>query len=207
MDESASPLAGDFSHGPWSIPYADGQCRSPFFRYEHAAFGFNCEKLLWIEITEPGAATREGVAVGDPQAAVESLYPDATCGTAGGGEWEEYPACSLKVAPKRYVWFGGDPITTIAIAVVPLEGVSVDEPFSGRVFTLEAGEFVTYPPGEAEPGDRIVCEIEGKRIEEYVPPPNTGVSTDPMYVSTKADGSVRAECGGIHAETAPPGSW
>jgi hypothetical protein len=81
------------------------------------------------------------------------------------------------------------------------------EPFNGRVFTLVDGEFVTYPPGVAHTGDKIVCVIEGKRIETVVPPPKTGVSVDPMYVGTKPNGAVRAECGGIHAETAPPGSW
>jgi hypothetical protein len=81
------------------------------------------------------------------------------------------------------------------------------EPTNGRVFTLVDGEFVTYPPGVAKTGDKIVCAIDGKRIETFVPPPKTGVSVDPMYVGTKPNGAVRAECGGIHAETAPPGSW
>lgn len=81
------------------------------------------------------------------------------------------------------------------------------EPFTGRVFTLEDGEFVTYSPGEAKPGDKIVCVVDGKRIETFVPRRGVGVSTDPMYVATKPNGEVRAECGGIHAETAPPGSW
>jgi hypothetical protein len=205
-EEPATPLRGG-SYGPWHIAYADRPCPSPLYRYDYVVFGFNCGELLWVETTEPGAATLEDVAVGDPLAVVQPAYADAVCGTAGGGEYEEYPACSMKVAPKRYVWFGGDPITTIAIGSVPLEGVSVDEPFTGQVFTLQDGDFVTYAPGEAEPGDKIVCEIDGKRIEEFVPPPNTGVSTDPMYVSTQPDGTVRAECGGIHAETAPPGSW
>ena len=80
------------------------------------------------------------------------------------------------------------------------------EPFNGRVFTLVDGELVTYPPGVAHTGDKIVCAIGGKRIETFVPPPKTGVSVDPMYVGTKPNGAVRAECGGIHAETAPPGS-
>jgi hypothetical protein len=81
------------------------------------------------------------------------------------------------------------------------------ETSNGRVFELTDGEFVTYPPGMAKPGDKIVCLIEGKRIEAPVPKPNVGVSVDPMRVSTKPNGEVRAECGGIHAETAPPGSW
>jgi hypothetical protein len=81
------------------------------------------------------------------------------------------------------------------------------EPFTGRVFNLEDGDFVTYSPGEASPGDQIVCVIDGKRIEALVPRRGVGVSVDPMRVATKPNGEVRAECGGIHAETAPPGSW
>ena len=198
-DEPATPLRGE-ACSPWSISYGDEPCTTALYRYDYAAFGFNCGKLLWAETTEPGAATVEDVAVGDPLSAVEPAYPGAVCGAAGGGEWEEYPACSLQVAPGRFVWFGGDPIATITIGVLELEGVCREKPFAGEVFELEAGQFATYPPGEAEPGDKILCRIDGKKIEEYVPPPNTGVSTDPMYVSTKPDGSVRAECGGIHAE-------
>jgi hypothetical protein len=205
-DEPAVPLRGD-SYGPWVITYGDEMCRSTLYRYEHAVFDFSCDKLLWIETNEPGAATAEDVAVGDPLDAVEGAYPRAECGTAGGGEYEEYPACAVKIAPERFAWFGGDPIVSITIGSLPLEGVYVDEPFTGQVFELEAGEFVTYKPGVAKPGDLVVCLIEGKRIETPVPPPNNGISTDPMYVGTKPDGSVRAECGGIHAETAPPGSW
>jgi hypothetical protein len=81
------------------------------------------------------------------------------------------------------------------------------ESFDGRVFSLQDGEFVTYAPGVAKTGDKIVCIVDGKSIETFVPKPNAGVSTDPMVVTMKANGEVRAECGGIHAETAPPGSW
>lgn len=205
-NEPATPLKGE-AYGATSITYPDGPCPSPFFRYDYVAFGFNCGKLLWIETTELGAETLRSVAVGDPLAGVEEAYPEAVCGKVGGGEYEEYPACSARLGKGRFIWFGGDPITTIELGVVPLDGVAEEKPFTGQVFTLEDGEFVTYPPGEAKPGDKIVCVVEGKRIEEFVPPPNTGVSTDPMYVATKPDGRVRAECGGIHAETAPPGSW
>jgi hypothetical protein len=89
----------------------------------------------------------------------------------------------------------------------PLPGPVEDKPFTGQVFELEAGEFVTYPPGTAKRGDIIVCNIEGKRIEVPVPPRGAGASSDPMFVAHLEDGSVRGECGGIHAETAPPGSW
>jgi hypothetical protein len=81
------------------------------------------------------------------------------------------------------------------------------EPFTGRIFTLEDGDFATYAPGEVKRGDKIVCVVDGKEIEGFVPRRGAAVSIDPMYIETKPNGEVRAECGGIHAETAPPGSW
>ena len=198
---AAMPLEGE-TRGAWTLDYPKPYCGMPIYRYQRAAFGFTCGKLLWIVTTEPGAQTARGVAVGDPLRNVAAAYPEAVCGTAG----DQYAACSAKLAKGRFIWFGGNPVATIELASVPLEGVRQEMPFAGRVFTLEAGEFVTYPPGKVKPGDKIVCEIEGKRIETVVPRPHTGVSKDPMRVVAKPDGSVRAECGGIHAETAPEGS-
>ena len=204
----ASLRAGDPSYGPWHIPYGGlGRGRTAHYRYAEAVFAFHRDELIWFETIEPGAATSAGVAIGDPLRRVERAYARAICGTAGGGEYGEYPACVVKLGARRSIWFGGDPVASITVGAVPLVGVSEEKPFTGQVFTLTDGEFVTYPPGKAKPGDKIACEIGGKRIETTVPPRNTGVSTDPMYVATKPDGAVRAECGGIHAETAPPGSW
>ena len=210
-NEPVSPASLEVEHwtyGPWHIPYGGfGAGKVAHYRYANAVFAFDRGQLVWFETIERGAATSRGVAVGDPLERVESAYGDAICGTAAGGEYGEYPACVVKVRRKRYVWFGGDPVVSITVGAAPLVGVTEERPFTGRVFTLEDGEFVTYPPGRAKPSDKIVCEIAGKRIETTVPPRDTGVSNDPMYVGTNADGSVRAECGGIHAETAPPGSW
>ena len=199
---AAMPLEGR-TRGAWTMSYPKPYCGMPIYRYERVAFGFTCGKLLWIVTNEPGAQTTRGVAVGDPLRNVDAAYPEAVCGTAGN----QYAACSARLAENRFIWFGGNPIATIELASVPLEGVRQEMPFAGRVFTLEAGEFVTYPPGKAKPGDKIVCKIEGKRIETVVPRRDMGISTDPIRVVTKSDGSVRAECGGIHAETAPEGSW
>lgn len=206
--EEGAPLEGE-TEGAWSLSYPEPLCEDPppVYRYERVAFGFVCNKLIWIVTNEPGAETSRGVAIGDPLADAAAAYPEAVCGTAGGGEWAEYHACSAKLKPRRFIWFGGDPITTIELASVPLEGVSQDLAFGGRVFTLADGDFVTYPPGKLKVGDRIVCVVDGKRVEGPVPRRNMGYSSDPMRVSTKPDGRVRVECGGIHAETAPPGSF
>ena len=208
-NEPVVPVAaGADTKGPTYIgmpdPSRPGRFRA--YRYRWSSFSFADGRLFAIEIVEPGAETRRRVAVGDPLSKVSAAYPDAVCGTAGGGEWEEYPACQVEVAPKRGIWFGGNPIRTIALASVEMgDVVPPPEPFTGETFELEDGEFADLP--DAKPGDRVVCKIDGKRIEVTVPEPNTGISRDPMRVSTSADGSVRAECGGIHAETAPPGSY
>jgi hypothetical protein len=206
--EPITPLATGFDTlGPPHIPYPGGPCPEVHYRFERASFGFNCGTLLWFETVEEGSATSRGVAVGDPLESVEDAYPEARCGTAGSEEYGEFPACVAKVAAERHIWFGGDPITTITLAAVRLAGVTVDKPFTGQIFTLEDGDFVTFPPGEVKRGDKIVCVIDGKRIESPVPRPGVAYSIDPMLVFTKPNGEVTAECGGIHAETAPPGSW
>lgn len=84
---------------------------------------------------------------------------------------------------------------------------STPEQGSGRLFVLGSGEFWTFPRGDAKPAILRRLPNPGQGDRRAVPPPDTGVSRDPVYVRTRADGTVRAECGGVHAETAPPGSW
>jgi hypothetical protein len=46
------------------------------------------------------------------------------CGTAyEGSEYEEYPACTGRIAARRHIWFGGDPIRNVTLAVQPLGGL------------------------------------------------------------------------------------
>jgi hypothetical protein len=71
-----------------------------------------------------------------------------------------------------------------------------------RTRTLNGGESATYPPGELEPGDLVVCLAQGKRLELGVGFPGHGprfVGWDPTpdvasTVETRPDGSVHAEC-------------
>ena len=160
-NEPGTPLKGD-AYGAWSIQYADRPCPSPVNRYDYVAFGFSCGKLLWIVTTEPRAETTRGIAVGDPLVDVEQAYPEAICGKAGGGEYQEYPACSAEVAERRFIWFGGDPITTIELGAVSLDGVVEEKPFTGRVFTLKDGEFVTYGPEEVSRATRSSASSTGR---------------------------------------------
>jgi hypothetical protein len=196
------PEGGHF--GPSVMQFGDYDPFGPTLRYFDVVFTFKGRQGLGaFEVVEPVASTRRGVRIGDPLERADAAYPQLQCGTVH----EQYPACSGKLGPGRFIWFGGDPIKSITMSTNPLPGPVEDKPFTGQVFELEEGEFVTYAPGRAKPGDKVVCNIEGKRIEVLVPPRHTGVSTDPVYVETRPNGSVRAECGGVHAETAPPGSW
>jgi hypothetical protein len=195
--------------GPTVVQFGDYEPFGPTLRYYDVVFTFKGGRALGeFEVVEPGAGTRKGVRIGDPLEAVERRYPELRCGTVNeNSDYPEFRACTGRLRSGHVIWFGGDPINAIAMSTNPLPGVLEHKPFTGKVFPLEDGQFVTYPPGKAKAGDKIVCSIQGKRIEVFVPPRGTGVSDDPVYVETRSDGSVRAECGGIHAETAPPGSW
>ena len=197
------------NYGPGVLQFGDYEPFGPTLRYYDVVFTFKGGQGLGaFEVVEPGASTGSGVRIGDPLERARAMYPTLLCGTVNKDtEYEEYAACSGKLGPRRYIWFGGDPIKSITMSTNPLPGPIEDKPFTGQTFELGDGEFVTYPPGRAKPGDKIICNIQGKRIEVFVPSRGTGVSVDPVFVGTRPDGSVRAECGGIHAETAPPGSW
>jgi hypothetical protein len=50
--------------------------------------------------------------IGDPLDRAAQAYPGLECGEQNEGtENRPYPACTGRVAPERYIWFGGDPIT------------------------------------------------------------------------------------------------
>ena len=67
-------------------------------------------------VTSEGATTRGGVAIGDDLDAAKDAYPKLRCGVANEGtEYEEYPYCTGRVAPQRFIWFGDDPIQTITL--------------------------------------------------------------------------------------------
>lgn len=72
---------------------------------------------------EPGAATGRSVEIGDPLDRAAQAYPGLECREQNEGtENRPYPACTGRVAPERYIWFGGDPITTIAMSRDAFDG-------------------------------------------------------------------------------------
>jgi hypothetical protein len=124
------PAAMDDEYlGPDVIALDSGR-EGPFtaanYLYEHVAVVAVDRTIEVIEIAEPGAETTAGVAIGDDLSEAERSYGSLRCGTVneGSDHGEQYPACAGRVAPKRFVWFGGDPVRLIVIAGVPLQGVT-----------------------------------------------------------------------------------
>lgn len=125
VEEPISPTgARDRYRGPPVLetgdPYAPTTEGDVALRYDDVTFFFVGGRLAAFMITSPGAVTRAGVAVGSPLDEVKRRYPRLRCETANASrEYERYPACTGRLAPRRYVWFGGDPVENITIGPRP----------------------------------------------------------------------------------------
>jgi hypothetical protein len=117
-NEGANPSgAGDLFEGPISIPVS-----GPTYRYESASFFVGEGDVIdYVIVTAPGSETERGVAIGDDLEDARTAYPGLHCGRLNeGSEYRPYPACTARVAPRRYVWFGGNPISNITLGARPL---------------------------------------------------------------------------------------
>jgi hypothetical protein len=97
--------------------------RTVFLRYRGMSFGTNDRAVYVIMSSLPGTRTTKGPGVGDRLDAARRAYPELRCaeGTdAHGGA--AFPYCGARLGNRRYLYFGGDPIGTVAIAQVPLRG-------------------------------------------------------------------------------------
>jgi hypothetical protein len=110
------------SDGPPVVVLGGDRRRSMgIYRYRHAVAMLGDGRLRALLVDEPAAGTAEEVGVGDPLERVEEVYPDAVCGQSQENtEYEPFPACYVRVSAKRHVWFGGDPIKSITIAVMKI---------------------------------------------------------------------------------------
>jgi hypothetical protein len=61
---------------------------------------------------------------GDELGGVRDVYPHARCRAAPRGEYGHYPACVVRLGPRRVVRFGGDPVSTIMVGVGELGDVA-----------------------------------------------------------------------------------
>ena len=86
-------------------------------RYPEASFTFCEGRVVALTVTEQGARTLAGLAIGDRLAAARSLYPALRCGVQG-----ERPFCTGRMRPKRSLWFAGDPIRSLTISTAAFPG-------------------------------------------------------------------------------------
>lgn len=106
------------TYGPWVLQFGDYDPFGPTLRYYDVVFTFKGRHGLGaFEVVEPTAGTRKGVRIGDPLERADAAYPELRCGTVNEDtDYEEYPACTGKLGPGRFIWFGGDPIKSITMS-------------------------------------------------------------------------------------------
>ena len=116
--ETGSP--GTFARTP-GRPRPDDRTKA--LRYRGMSFVTNERRVYLIMSTLPGTRTRRRVGVGDDLDRALRAFRGLSCRQATdahGGD--AFPYCLGRLDRKRYLYFGGDPIGSVAIAQVPLYG-------------------------------------------------------------------------------------
>jgi hypothetical protein len=115
--EPIAPRKDDFVDigGPTVIA---GGCGTNL-RYDHVTF-FVCHgRVDGFIVAQNGAHTKRGVAIGDDAEKARVRYPELNCGDSPS-EGGSYAYCGGRIAARRWLWFGRDPIRSITVATVPL---------------------------------------------------------------------------------------
>jgi hypothetical protein len=120
LDEEFGDVGGPPAVRVWP---PDDRGEQAVLRYDGVAFLVGSRGVYAFVVTDDGARTRRGVAVGDPLARARSRYRlGCSEGIAGepiaGGPLEKYPTCRGTIDDRRRIWFGEDRIRSIAVARV-----------------------------------------------------------------------------------------
>jgi hypothetical protein len=92
-------------------------------RYGDVSFLLLDDKVFALMITDEGAATQAGVAIGHYLDAAEERYEGLNCEEVEIGDFgETFPFCAGPLRPQRHIWFGEDPIRSITIATTQFDG-------------------------------------------------------------------------------------
>jgi hypothetical protein len=80
-------------------------------------------RLHLIAATTDGTHAGRGLKIGDPLSEASRAYPNLQCGRAAGPHGDDlFSYCTGPVANGRYLWAGGDPIRSFAVAKGPMSG-------------------------------------------------------------------------------------
>lgn len=115
-DESVEPLEEDWQEIGAPSGMAANQTYEAL-RYAHTTVELEGGHVISIVTAERGATTPAGVGVGDDLDSAQQAYPSLRCyDVSGAGGHGSYPACSGRLGPQRWLWFGEDPIRSITLA-------------------------------------------------------------------------------------------
>ena len=119
-DEWSAGSPGTFSSSPRKASPHD---RTGVLRYRGMAFVTNNGRVYVIISSLPRTRALRGVGVGDSMRDVRRAYPGLDCDTATDAHGAEtFPYCGGRLREGRYLYFGGDPVGTVAVGRVRLYG-------------------------------------------------------------------------------------
>jgi hypothetical protein len=116
---SVAPFGDDFDSigGP---PFIATPGSNESLRYQGVTVLVSDGRVYGFVITDEEAETAEGVGVGDNLEVADETYRDLDCGIARASEYRTFPYCGGRLGPRRWIWFGQDPIRSIVLTTTEL---------------------------------------------------------------------------------------
>ena len=119
-DDWSDGVPGTFSSSPRKASPHD---RTGVLRYWGMSFVTNNGRVYVIMSSLRRTRALRGVGVGDPLQNVRRAYPGLDCDTATDAHGAPtFPYCGGRLQAGRYLYFGGDPVGTVAVGRVRLYG-------------------------------------------------------------------------------------
>ncbi len=116
--------AGRPVYGPGTVdgPRRGGQ-GGALLRYSDGVFASDARRRVYYMLfTSRGLKTSRGVGIGNRLAKVKSVYGDiARCGRRNvDSGYTAYEFCRVRLSATRWLWFGGDPVRSVALSTVAM---------------------------------------------------------------------------------------
>jgi hypothetical protein len=90
--------------------------------YGDAQFTLKGGRVASMLVWGKGARTQRQVGIGDSQVAVRGAYPGIRCSHSySNGEYVSTPRCEMQLGPRRYLYFGGDPVFIIGLSTADFQ--------------------------------------------------------------------------------------